>query len=65
MYLGLVSLFSQGSNLFEIAIWSTLTGLGVALGLFFPWLSNTPKPEEEALSHVENEDVENDAQKAE
>lgn len=42
LYLGLVSIFTQGSNLFEIGGLSVLTGAAVGLGLFFPWLTRTP-----------------------
>ena len=45
LYLGLVSIFAQGSSLFEIAALSTLVGAGIALAMFFPWLSRTPGEE--------------------
>lgn len=43
LYLGLVSIFTQGHGLFGIAALSTLVGAGIALAMFFPWLSRTPE----------------------
>ncbi len=42
LYLGLVSIFTQGAGLLEIGGLSLLTGAAVGLGLFFPWLTRTP-----------------------
>jgi hypothetical protein len=58
LYLGLVSLFTQGSGILEIAGWSALVGIGVATAMFFPWLSKTPagrQPEPPSLSKPERQ----------
>ena len=46
LYLGLVSIFTQGATLTEVAGFSVLTGAAVGLALFFPWLSRTPTQED-------------------
>jgi hypothetical protein len=58
LYLLLVSMFTQGSDWFQIAGWSTLTGFAVALVLFFPWLSRSPANDELELPAPGETDLE-------
>lgn len=49
LYLGVVSIFRQGSSLPEIGLYCLLTGLLIALTLYFPWLSKPSVSEDEVL----------------
>jgi hypothetical protein len=47
--LAIVSVFSQGAHLSDIAIFSTLAGTTMALLMYFAWLSPTPEEKREPL----------------
>jgi len=57
LYLGLASIFMQGSNLLEIAGVSILTGAGVSFAMFFPWLSRSPSKEKDDLDSPADQDL--------
>jgi len=47
--LAIVSVFSQGASLSDIAVFSTLAGTIMALLMYFAWLSPTPEEKREPL----------------